>query len=87
MSHAARVHAAIEAREEAQQADLFVQAKIDDERAVVAALEAERDRAALKVKCAPHGSLKARLRAFSEATHELMRAEGRLAKLIREAKL
>lgn len=85
MSHAARIAAALEAREETQP-DLFVQARIDDARRAVEALEAARDRAASKVKCAPHGTFKARLRAFSEITHELMRAEGDLARLLRGAR-
>ena len=83
MSHAARAAAAMERHED--QPDMFVSALIDDARQAVDDARAERNRAEHKVKCAPHGSLKARLRAFSEATHTLLKAEAKLARALREA--
>jgi hypothetical protein len=83
MSHAARVAAAMEAHE--AQPDMFVSALVEDARAAVEAATDARDLAERKVRCAPHGSLKSRLKAFSDATHELMKAEGRLGRVLREA--
>ncbi len=53
-------------------------------REAVRAAEEGRDLAERKVKCAPHGTHKARLRAFADATHQLLQAEGRLKRLLRE---
>ncbi len=82
MSHAARIAEAMERRE--TQPDLLVQAAIDDARAAVEEAEAARDEAAAKVRRAPHGSVKARLMAYSQATHALLIAEGAFLRLIRE---
>ena len=82
MSHAARAAEAMERRQD--QPDLFVAALIDDARQAVELAAGARDAAEHKVRCAPHGSLKARLRAFSDATHVLLKAEAELARLLRE---
>ncbi len=79
MSHAARVAAAMERLE--AQPDLFVSALVEDARAAVEQAHTVRDEAHRKVRCAPHGSYKARLKAFSEATHALLLAEGHLKRL------
>jgi len=64
---------------------LFEHADIVAARKAVRAAEDGRDLAERKVKCAPHGTHKARLRAFADATHQLLLAEGRLKRLLRES--
>jgi hypothetical protein len=71
----------------APQFDLFVNAAIEEARENVRLANDARDQADHKVRCAPHGTYRARLKAFADATHDLLKAEGQLARLLREAGL
>jgi hypothetical protein len=69
----------------APQPDLFVNAALEEAREIVAVAQEARDQAERKVRCAPHGTYRARLKAYADATHHLLQAEGQLARLRREA--
>ena len=68
-----------------QQPDLLQWPEIEAAREAVRAAESDRDRAERKLRCAPHGSYKARFKTFSDAVHTLLVAEGHLARVLREA--
>lgn len=69
----------------APQPDLFVNAAIEEAREIVRLAHEARELADHKVRCAPHGTYRARLRAYADATHHLLQVEGQLARLRREA--
>ncbi len=69
----------------APQPDLFINAAIEEARERVFDAQEARDGAERKVRCAPHGTYRARLKAYADATHQLLQAEGQLARLRREA--
>ncbi len=72
-------------RAEMEAAAEKLQASIDAATKAVRDCEEARDAAEKKAKYAPHGSVKVRLMAFSQATHALLLAEGRLARVMKGA--
>ena len=67
------------------QPDLFEHADITAAREAVAEWSDARDTAEKNVLRAPSGKVKERWAQFYRAAHQLLRAENRLAKLLREA--
>lgn len=65
--------------------DLFEHADITVAREAVAEWSAVRDQAEKNVLRAPPGKVKARWASFYHAAHQLLRAEIRLSRLLREA--
>lgn len=67
------------------QPNLFEHADITAAREAVARAETDRDQAEKNVLRAPPGKVKARWAAFYHAAHQLLRAEIKLAILLRKA--
>lgn len=63
--------------------DLLTWPELQDAEAAVAAARAERDEAARRHRCAPHGEVRARLSALQKAVQRTLKAELALRRLRR----
>jgi hypothetical protein len=73
------------AKTSARPFDLFDHVEIEDARAEVERAEKARNEADRRLRFAPHGTVKARSKAYLDATKRVLEAENLLRRLLREA--